>query len=70
MSPDRAIVTITARARGPLVVEGEVQIRNPEGQILTPPPGKTPGVVKLCSCGRSRSRPFCDGSHKIDAAPE
>ena len=65
-SEPTTFVTITARARGPLVIEGNVIIRSPEGQILEAPPSKTPGVIKLCACGRTRNRPFCDGTHKID----
>jgi CDGSH-type Zn-finger protein len=39
---------ITVRARGPLLVEGELE-------------GKT--RVLLCRCGASKTRPLCDGSH-------
>ncbi|MBA2627874.1 MAG: CDGSH iron-sulfur domain-containing protein, partial [Gemmatimonadales bacterium] len=49
---------------GPLVIEGPVTIRNNDGEEIIPPPSKHPGQVKLCGCGLSRSKPFCDGSHK------
>jgi CDGSH-type Zn-finger protein len=59
-----AEVTITVRSPGPYLVEGDAVIRLPDGTVLQPPPAKQPGVVKLCACGRSQTRPFCDGSHR------
>lgn len=60
--PQRTI--ITWKPSGPLIIEGPVEIRDNAGFILEPPPAKIPGQVKLCACGLSRTRPFCDGSHK------
>jgi CDGSH-type Zn-finger protein len=57
-------VTVTWMPSGPLVLEGSVVIRDNEGNPLTPPPAKHPGQIKLCGCGNSRTKPFCDGSHK------
>lgn len=57
-------VTITLKPAGPVVIEGPVVIRNNAGEIVEPPPSKIPGQIKLCGCGFSKSRPFCDGSHK------
>lgn len=56
--------TVTWKPAGPLVIEGPVTVRDNEGTILTPPPTKIPGQVKLCGCGRSHTKPFCDGTHK------
>ncbi len=56
--------TVTWKPSGPLVIDGPVVVRNNAGDILIPPPAKVPGQVKLCGCGHSRNRPFCDGSHK------
>ena len=58
------ITTVTWKPSGPYIIEGPVVIRNNEGEELTPPPAKHPGQVKLCGCGLSKNRPFCDGSHK------
>jgi CDGSH-type Zn-finger protein len=58
-------VRITVKANGPLVIEGPVTIMDADGNPLTPPPAKTPGVIKLCRCGRSGNKPFCDGSHRL-----
>lgn len=57
-------VTITLRPAGPIVIEGTVVIRNNAGDVIEPPPTKIPGQIKLCGCGFSKNRPFCDGSHK------
>lgn len=57
-------VTITWKPAGPLVVEGAVTVLDNEGRPITPPPAKVPGQVKLCGCGLSATKPFCDGSHK------
>lgn len=39
-----------------------VQVVDHEGRPFPLPTHKR--VVALCRCGRSRTRPFCDGSHK------
>lgn len=59
-----APVSITWKPSGPIVVEGPVVVRDNAGTILTPPPQKIPGQLKLCGCGRSLDKPWCDGSHK------
>lgn len=57
-------VTITIRPSGSIVIEGPVVVRDNDGNPLSPPVVKTPGIVKLCGCGASKTKPFCDGSHK------
>jgi len=57
-------VIITLKPAGPILIDGPVVIRNNAGDIVEPPPTKVPGQVKLCGCGFSKNRPFCDGSHK------
>jgi len=61
MSADR--VVITPYRDGPLLVRGAYRIEDQEGNEIEP--GRE--VVALCRCGKSRIRPFCDGSHKITA---
>jgi phosphatidylglycerol:prolipoprotein diacylglycerol transferase len=64
-------LTIRCRENGPLVVEMpsdprfaglRLRVTDPAGRELPLPGGDRP--VALCRCGHSRSRPFCDGSHK------
>lgn len=64
-------VTIRCRENGPLVVEMPSDVRfaglrlrvtDHENREFRLPTGKR--AVALCRCGRSGSRPFCDGSHK------
>jgi len=57
-------LVITVKPHGTIVIEGEVTVQHPDGTVLTPPPFKQAGVVKLCGCGKSGNKPFCDGSHK------
>lgn len=51
--------TITAYPDGPLVVRGDVLVRQLDGTEI-----ETGHVVALCRCGRSAVKPLCDGSHK------
>ena len=57
MAPTR----ITPYRDGPLLVRGDFRIEDQEGNELDA--GRE--VVALCRCGKSRIRPFCDGSHKL-----
>ena len=56
-----AEVTIKARANGPYKVEGPVRIVDADGNEFEIPAGS--GIV-LCRCGQSRTKPFCDKSHR------
>jgi CDGSH-type Zn-finger protein len=53
-------VTITVRTDGPYLVEGEIELRDADGNAIPMTPGKP---VKLCRCGASSRKPFCDGTH-------
>lgn len=61
-TPDTAVI-LTLKPAGPIIIEGPVVIRNNAGDEVVPPPSKIPGQIKLCGCGFSKNRPFCDGSH-------
>lgn len=52
---------ITPYRDGPLLVRGPFRIEDQEGNEIT----IRRGTVALCRCGRSRMRPFCDGTHKL-----
>ena len=58
-------IQVTVKPKGTIVIEGQVTLRDPDGNEIIPPSPQRPGLVKLCGCGKSRSRPFCDGSHKL-----
>ena len=54
---DRTI--ITPYSNGPLIVRGRFKLVDQHGNEIDA--GRR--TVALCRCGRSRLRPFCDGSH-------
>jgi len=54
-------VTIKARANGPYRIDGPVRVIDADGREFVLPEGS--GIV-LCRCGHSRTKPFCDKSHK------
>ena len=61
MSDDK--LTIRIREHGPLVLPAKFcRIVDHLGNEFVLPVGKE--NVALCRCGQSRSKPFCDGSHK------
>ena len=51
---------ITPLPNGPLRIEGEFTIVDPEGKEYGLA-GRT--VISLCRCGQSANKPFCDGAH-------
>ena len=53
--------TITPYRDGPLLVRGTFRLLDQDGEEIE----VDRGTVALCRCGKSRLRPFCDGSHKI-----
>jgi 3-phenylpropionate/trans-cinnamate dioxygenase ferredoxin subunit len=53
-----ADVTIDIIKNGPLIVNGDVQLKDSEGNAY---PAKQ--RMALCRCGASTTKPFCDGTH-------
>jgi CDGSH-type Zn-finger protein len=53
--------TIKVRANGPYKIEGPVTIVDAEGVPFQLPPGTS---VVLCRCGHSKTKPFCDATHR------
>jgi CDGSH-type Zn-finger protein len=54
-------VTITPYRDGPLIVRGPIAMTDAEGRPIE----LSRDPIALCRCGRSRIRPFCDGTHKL-----
>jgi CDGSH-type Zn-finger protein len=54
-------VVITPYRDGPLLVRGPFRMSDQEGETIE----VDRETVALCRCGRSRLRPFCDGTHKL-----
>jgi len=52
-------VTVTVRARGPLVVMGPARVVTDDGTELA-----AGDRHFLCRCGQSSNKPMCDGTHK------
>lgn len=55
-------VTITVCPQGPLLIRGDFEILDDQGQALSP----RVGAVALCRCGGSAIKPMCDGTHKLN----
>jgi CDGSH-type Zn-finger protein len=53
--------TITPYRDGPLLVRGPFRLVDQDGNAIA----NDREIVALCRCGKSRIRPFCDGSHKL-----
>ena len=51
-------LTINPQTDGPLNVRGNLEITSGTGRVVA-----RLGQAKLCRCGASNTKPFCDGSH-------
>jgi len=54
-----ADVKIQALKHGPLMIKGDVEILDSNGDVMS-----TNASVALCRCGHSSNKPFCDGMHR------
>ena len=54
-------VLITPYRDGPLLLRGAFTLVDPQGGLIE----SKRTTVALCRCGKSRTRPFCDGMHKL-----
>jgi CDGSH-type Zn-finger protein len=58
MSADDQKPSVTPMPNGPYVVKGLPALANQKGPIEM-----TKSTIALCRCGKSESKPFCDGAH-------
>jgi CDGSH-type Zn-finger protein len=56
-----AAAVITPYRDGPLLVRGSFRVTDQDGAAIE----VRRETIALCRCGRSRSRPFCDGTHQL-----
>jgi CDGSH iron-sulfur domain-containing protein 3 len=57
-------VEIKVRANGPYKVTGNVRLVDAAGTEIDTAPHEKDGTIVLCRCGASKTKPFCDKSHK------
>jgi CDGSH-type Zn-finger protein len=53
--------TVTPYRNGPYLLRGDFTLLDEDGNEID----ARRGTVALCRCGRSRMRPFCDGTHTV-----
>jgi CDGSH-type Zn-finger protein len=53
-------VRVTPYPDGPYLVRGDFELIDPDGNVIDP----RRRTIALCRCGASRTKPFCDGTHK------
>jgi CDGSH-type Zn-finger protein len=51
---------LTPYRNGPYLVRGEFELTDQDGRVIE----ARRETIALCRCGASRTKPFCDGSHK------
>ena len=59
MSQTPARPSIELEPDGPLIVRGLERFVNSHGDAI-----RTRPEMRLCRCGNSRNKPFCDSTHK------
>lgn len=61
IDPHMSEARITSYRDGPLIVRGPFVLEDQDGQTIET--GRE--TIALCRCGKSRKRPFCDGTHRL-----
>lgn len=57
----RLATRVTPYRDGPYLIRGPVELTDQDGV----PIATDRRTIALCRCGRSQTRPFCDGTHKL-----
>lgn len=52
---------VRIQPNGPYIVEGPIAIEDADGSVITVAEGRR---IKLCRCGHSGRKPYCDGTHR------
>jgi CDGSH-type Zn-finger protein len=52
------ILTVDPQLNGPLQVRGNIEIISGAGRVVA-----RPATARLCRCGGSSNKPFCDNTH-------
>ena len=58
---DDPATSIRAYPDGPILVRGDFELLDEEGQAIT----TNRRTIALCRCGRSALAPLCDGTHAV-----
>ena len=53
------MATIELRPDGPIAISGPFELKDATGRDVV----HAEVTVKLCRCGGSQNKPFCDGTH-------
>jgi len=56
-----APVRVTPYKDGPYLLRGPFELLDQDGNAIE----TNRRTIALCRCGRSQTRPFCDGTHKL-----
>ncbi len=57
--PENISAKFTFKPGGSLKVTGRFIVKDWNGKIIS-----TEDKIKLCRCGKSKTQPFCDNSHR------
>jgi CDGSH iron-sulfur domain-containing protein 3 len=58
---------IKVRENGPYRVSGDFRLVDADGNEIDTKPFEKDGSIVLCRCGESKTKPFCDKSHRTAA---
>lgn len=58
-TPGEGVLSVTARTDGPLKCRGPLEIWDANSKVVW-----RGDDTALCRCGASKTKPFCDGSHR------
>lgn len=53
------VTRIKVGRNGPYLISGEIELVDADGNVV-----ERLSKAALCRCGHSKSKPFCDGSHR------